>query len=156
MKICVLIIFILLPWISKVGDWALGWTEGNARLQIAFVMMIFPLIMNALQYYIIDSFIKQKETNLHERLPSEDPDEHHGLRHEDADQGEELLTSSESEDDDEAKKSPRHPTRRGENRVQEEYDPRRDGEDGAVIGSSSSSMRYEAAKSTRPGLDPKE
>ena len=112
--------------------------------------------MNALQYYIIDSFIKQKETNLHERLPSEDPDEHHGLHHEDADQGEELLTSSESEDDDEAKKSPRHPSRRSDNRGQEEYDPRRDGEDGAVIGSGSSSVRYEAAKSTRPGLSPKE
>lgn len=43
------------------GDWALGWTEGNERLQIIFVMMLFPLIMNALQYYIIDSYIKKDE-----------------------------------------------------------------------------------------------
>ncbi|EKG21179.1 hypothetical protein MPH_01441 [Macrophomina phaseolina MS6] len=58
MKFCVFIIFQLLPWLGWVGDWALRWTEGNEALQIAFVMLIFPLVMNALQYYIIDSFIK--------------------------------------------------------------------------------------------------
>ncbi|KAG6040689.1 hypothetical protein E4U41_007420 [Claviceps citrina] len=73
MKICVLIIFLLMPWISIVGDWALSWTEGNEKLQIAFVMMIFPLVMNGLQYYIIDSFIKEKEP-VHERLPTQDVD----------------------------------------------------------------------------------
>lgn len=36
------------------------WTEKNEALQIAFVMLIFPLIMNAMQYYIIDIFIKKK------------------------------------------------------------------------------------------------
>lgn len=60
MKICVLIIFITMPWISRVGDWALRWTEGNEQVQIIFVMMVFPLIMNAMQYYIIDSFIKDQ------------------------------------------------------------------------------------------------
>ena len=60
MKICVFIIFELCPWIVMVGDWALRWTEGNEAIQIAFVMLIFPLIMNALQYYIIDTFIKGK------------------------------------------------------------------------------------------------
>jgi len=58
MKACVFVIFQLLPWIVQVGDWALRWTEGNEALQIAFVMLIFPLIMNMLQYYIIDTFIK--------------------------------------------------------------------------------------------------
>lgn len=60
MKFCVLIIFLMFPWISRVGDWALRWTEGNEKVQIVFVMMLFPLIMNALQYYIIDSFIKKQ------------------------------------------------------------------------------------------------
>lgn len=60
MKSCVFIVFALLPWIVQVGDWALRWTEGNEAVQIAFVMLIFPLIMNALQYYIIDGFIKNK------------------------------------------------------------------------------------------------
>lgn len=58
MKLCVLALFALLPWIAWVGDWALRWTEGNTALQIAFVMFVFPLIMNALQYWIVDGFIK--------------------------------------------------------------------------------------------------
>ncbi|USP74868.1 hypothetical protein yc1106_02142 [Curvularia clavata] len=61
MKLCVLALFALLPWIAWVGDWALRWTEGNTALQIAFVMFVFPLIMNALQYWIIDNFIKDPE-----------------------------------------------------------------------------------------------
>jgi len=60
MKICVLIIFLVAPWISRVGDWALKWTEGDEVLQVAFVMLVFPVIMNATQYYIIDSFIKNQ------------------------------------------------------------------------------------------------
>ncbi|KAK3495829.1 vacuolar membrane protein-domain-containing protein [Neurospora crassa] len=71
MKFCVLIIFMVFPWISRVGDWALGWTEGNERLQIIFVMMLFPLIMNALQYYIIDSYIKKDEKIPEEGAESE-------------------------------------------------------------------------------------
>ncbi|CAI6334574.1 unnamed protein product [Periconia digitata] len=62
MKLCVFVLFALLPWIAWVGDWALRWTEGNEAVQIAFVMFIFPLIMNALQYWIIDGFIKEPTT----------------------------------------------------------------------------------------------
>lgn len=61
MKLCVLAIFAFLPWIAWVGDWALRWTEGSEAVQITFVMFIFPLIMNALQYWIIDNFIKDPE-----------------------------------------------------------------------------------------------
>lgn len=64
MKFVVLVIFMVFPWLPHVGDWALGWTEGNEKLQIFFVMMLFPLIMNALQYYIIDSYIKKQETQI--------------------------------------------------------------------------------------------
>ena len=60
MKFVVLLIFILLPWISHIGDWALRWTEGNEKLQVGFVMLFFPVVMNATQYYIIDTFIKGK------------------------------------------------------------------------------------------------
>lgn len=63
MKLCVLVLFALLPWIAWIGDWALRWTEGNTALQIAFVMFVFPLIMNALQYWIIDNFIKDPEAS---------------------------------------------------------------------------------------------
>ncbi|RDL29958.1 uncharacterized protein BP5553_10585 [Venustampulla echinocandica] len=75
MKFCVLIIFLVLPWISRIGDWALRWTEGDEALQVIFVMLVFPVIMNATQYYIIDSFIKgQVLEHAHERIPDEDED----------------------------------------------------------------------------------
>lgn len=64
MKACVFVIFQLCPWIVRVGDWALKWTEGNPTVQVFFVMLFFPVVMNAIQYYIIDGFIKnQKLTN---------------------------------------------------------------------------------------------
>jgi len=83
MKSCVFLIFQLCPWLGRVGDWALRWTEGNEAVQIAFVMFIFPLIMNAMQYYIIDTFIKN---NKHDETSSsgatdgqEEDDEQGGL-----------------------------------------------------------------------------
>lgn len=60
MKTCVVIIIHVLPFIVEIGDWALKWTEGNTAVQIIFVMLLFPVIMNAIQYYIIDIFIKRK------------------------------------------------------------------------------------------------
>ena len=148
MKFCVLVLFLMFPWISRIGDWALGWTEGNERLQIAFVMMIFPLIMNAMQYYIIDSFIKQKETD-HQALPSEDPDRSRRFSVGDSDGDEELLTRSESEDDDSLPK-------KNNRRVTEEpYDPEVDGEAPTIVGSSSSQVNEPAPNVPRE-LYPKE
>lgn len=54
------------------GDWALKWTEGNKTVQIVFVMFVFPVIMNAIQYYIIDGFIKDQKPSDHEPIPSDD------------------------------------------------------------------------------------
>ncbi|CVK89392.1 related to vacuolar membrane protein [Fusarium mangiferae] len=145
MKICVLIIFIMMPWISKAGDWALGWTEGNEKLQIAFVMMIFPLIMNALQYYIIDSFIKLKETN-HESHANESDDEGRRRRYDDSEDetsrarlvDSEHETDSDSDDeDDKPVTRPTHSTQ-PKSRDSGEYDPERDGDDRTIIGSSAS------------------
>lgn len=59
MKVCVFFLIQLFPFIVKIGDWALQWTEGNTALQIIFVMLLFPVTMNAIQYYIIDIFIKK-------------------------------------------------------------------------------------------------
>lgn len=163
MKLVVLLMFLILPWISKIGDWALGWTEGNEKLQIAFVMMIFPLVMNALQYYIIDSFIKEKRDtddshDGHERVPSEDPDERRRLHRGEDDEGEELLTSSEDEEDG-VKRQGRltKESQRFQNKEDEEYDPDKDGEARTVVGSSSSSQHFEAPKQdVHPELYPKE
>lgn len=154
MKVCVLIIFILMPWISKVGDWALSWTDGNERLQIAFVMMIFPLIMNGLQYYIIDSFIKMKDVE-HEGLPTEDPD-HDGRRY----RGTRLLAQDESDADDSDSDfdSSSRPLRSKDgigSAVEEEYDPDVDGDAPTVIGTSSSRGRLNRARVPKE-LYPKE
>lgn len=83
MKMCVFVIFQLLPWIVQVGDWALRWTEGNETIQIFFVMLFFPVVMNAIQYYIIDSFIKDQKPSEHEPVASDDEeesDDEHGRR----------------------------------------------------------------------------
>lgn len=85
MKICVFFLIQLLPFIVKVGDWALRWTEGNAAVQIFFVMLLFPVCMNAIQYYIIDTFIKKPSHELLEEDGDQgddsdnDPDHRHAL-----------------------------------------------------------------------------
>jgi len=72
MKLFVALLFALFPLVlGHFGDFLLGWTEGNRKVQIAFVMFIFPLIMNALQYYIIDTFIKKQESKS-PHLPDDD------------------------------------------------------------------------------------
>ena len=43
-------------------------------VQVFFVMLFFPVVMNALQYYIIDSFIKDQKPSEHGHIPSEDED----------------------------------------------------------------------------------
>lgn len=122
MKACVFLIFELCPWIIRVGDWALRWTEGNEAIQIAFVMLIFPLIMNALQYYIIDTFIKKK-ASVDEGEGSERGDE----------AGEEETLLPEDDDDldgpiegDEVKSKSRIKAKKAK-RVKS-YDPVKDGE----------------------------
>lgn len=132
MKLVVLVIFLVFPWISRVGDWALGWTEGNEQLQIFFVMMFFPLIMNALQYYVIDSFIKKAEAD-HERLPEEDPDWATGGAG--ADPYDADLFSSDDEEGTIVKMN-RKSDQRSEER--QEYDPECDGDAPTIVGSSTS------------------
>ncbi|KAI1768276.1 vacuolar membrane protein-domain-containing protein [Hypoxylon sp. FL1150] len=139
MKICVLVIFLILPWISRIGDWALKWTEGNERVQIVFVMMLFPLIMNALQYYIIDSFIKMKEEG-HERLQSEDGDGRDPFDDALLDSDDEGSVSGESNESMKLSSS-RTFKKTGEQNPEnqrEEYDPELDGQ--TVIGSSRSQV----------------
>ncbi|EEH38092.1 hypothetical protein PAAG_01013 [Paracoccidioides lutzii Pb01] len=74
MKTCVIILIHMLPFIVKVGDWALRWTEGNTAVQIFFVMLLFPVIMNAVQYYIIDIFIKKPSEKVEDGEGDDDED----------------------------------------------------------------------------------
>ncbi|KAJ5823077.1 hypothetical protein N7447_005417 [Penicillium robsamsonii] len=105
MKICVFFLIQLLPFIVKIGDWALRWTEGNTAVQIFFVMLLFPVIMNAIQYYIIDIFIKKPVSQY-----AVDDTIRDAATDDDADRREALLadeTYSTDSDDEESGKSPR-------------------------------------------------
>ncbi|KAK0657656.1 vacuolar membrane protein-domain-containing protein [Cercophora newfieldiana] len=159
MKICVLILFIMLPWLSRIGDWALGWTEGNEKLQIVFVMMLFPLIMNAMQYYIIDSYIKKQAVD---GADSDAGTIGGGSIHGEPAYDELSVSGSEESDGEEDNDGRKHvrgghlrlarrdtpplPTGQKDN----EYDPDVDGDSQTIIGSSNS------RDSTRRGLLQKE
>ncbi|KAJ8121476.1 hypothetical protein ONZ43_g2082 [Nemania bipapillata] len=114
-----------------------GWTEGNERLQIFFVMMLFPLIMNAIQYYIIDSFIKKKDMG-HERIPQEDVDDRDPFGDSFGDDSDDGSISDESNESVRMSRSTSFTGTQKKNskNTREEYDPDLDGQ--TVVGSSKS------------------
>ncbi|ORX63209.1 hypothetical protein DM01DRAFT_1298252 [Hesseltinella vesiculosa] len=57
MKCVVLLLFSLCPWLETVGAWILSWM-GHPKMQAVFVMLIFPLVMNIMQFWIIDTIVK--------------------------------------------------------------------------------------------------
>lgn len=60
MKIVVVLIFRLCPFLFDTGEFLLGWTLYNAKLQVVFVMLIIPLVMNIVQFWLVDQVIKKK------------------------------------------------------------------------------------------------
>jgi len=137
MKACVFFVFEICPWIIVVGNWALRWTEGNEALQIAFVMLIFPLIMNALQYYIIDSFIKNNKS----APPEVDDVGEHGGGEEEG-----LLPEEEDTDDgiepDETRKGVARVTTKAKGVKTKSYGADKDSQPGTPVGESSSSTSH--------------
>ncbi|KAI7152808.1 hypothetical protein D0869_08100 [Hortaea werneckii] len=77
MKLFVFFLFAAMPFLPWIGDWALRWANGNEALEITFAMFIFPLVMNAVQYWIIDSFImdKKKDGEGYEAVEQNDEDD---------------------------------------------------------------------------------
>lgn len=62
MKFLVILLLALFPGLIKIGAWILSWTwtsEGDS-LQVIFVMGIFPIVMNVLQFWLIDTIVKDK------------------------------------------------------------------------------------------------
>ncbi|RDB20002.1 Store-operated calcium entry regulator STIMATE [Hypsizygus marmoreus] len=60
MKLLVILILILFPGIFQVGKWLLSWTRigDGDTVQVIFTMGVFPIIMNILQFWLIDSIVK--------------------------------------------------------------------------------------------------
>ena len=140
MKFCVFVLFQVCPWLINVGDWALRWTEGNEMVQVFFVMLLFPLIMNALQYYIIDGFIKNQKPSDHEPIPSDDGGDRRDT-HEEDDVWDASVVGGETPDL--ANTTSAEPTGKRGRVVQaklDEYDERMDGDETpTAVGSGSGS-----------------
>lgn len=169
MKICVLIIFLILPWISRIGDWALRWTEGNEQLQVFFVMLFFPVVMNATQYYIIDSFIKNKRPGDMELLPSDDEESDDGTDNSDPFDDPTLASDEDMDDEDELLKGEVDIKANGKLETKNNrgglglkdrhnYNPQFDGESSpTVVGSASNSDRIQLlGKDVDSEIDSKE
>ncbi|CAG8755124.1 5103_t:CDS:2 [Racocetra persica] len=60
MKIVIVITFSHFPFLFDFGEWFLGWTLYDAKLQVVFVMLVFPLVMNTVQFWLVDQVIKKK------------------------------------------------------------------------------------------------
>lgn len=94
MKMLVVGLFTVWPGISKVGDWLLSWTaigSGDA-FQIVFVMGLFPIIMNILQFWLVDSIVKASSSSV--EISTDSP------RMSDVHDREPLFRASEDEEDD--------------------------------------------------------
>ncbi|KAJ4479169.1 vacuolar membrane protein-domain-containing protein [Lentinula aciculospora] len=93
MKFLVIGLLALFPGIFKIGAWLLSWTwtdEGDA-VQVIFVMGIFPIFMNILQFWLIDSIVKASSSPV--ALDADAPDSDNPDR--------EPLFGVSSDDDDE-------------------------------------------------------
>ncbi|KAG9118301.1 hypothetical protein FRC07_007254 [Ceratobasidium sp. 392] len=79
MKVAVVGLFAAWPGLFRIGDWLLSWTDGNAALQVIVVMGLFPIVMNVLQFWLIDSIVKLKEKAPILPLSTSDDEEHDRL-----------------------------------------------------------------------------
>ncbi|KAG0670912.1 hypothetical protein C6P40_003995 [Pichia californica] len=61
MKISIYTIMIFFPILIKLSFWLLSRLDNYPNIQISFVLLIFPLIMNIFQYYVIDNLIQSKK-----------------------------------------------------------------------------------------------
>ncbi|KAI8079614.1 vacuolar membrane protein-domain-containing protein [Gilbertella persicaria] len=74
-KACLYEIIVYLPWFITLAKMALDWTGDNPHFQLVFVMLIFPLVMNALQFWLTDTILKVQQVkeewtiNKNERTP---------------------------------------------------------------------------------------
>lgn len=62
-KACLYVILISSPWLFWLGEICIRWTP-TERFQVVFVMLIFPLIMNALQFWLTDTILKVHDSSL--------------------------------------------------------------------------------------------
>lgn len=84
MKLFVLALMNMLPFLILFGSWLLSLFGTHRSLQVVFVMAIFPMAMNMLQFWIVDSMLLYKPsstapplTGLYEPARQTEPDDVH-------------------------------------------------------------------------------
>ncbi|KAL4247075.1 hypothetical protein ABKN59_001397 [Abortiporus biennis] len=73
MKILVVLLLALWPGIFKLGEWLLSFLGSSNTAQVVFVMGLFPITMNILQFWLIDSIVKDSSQTSSVALPSDTP-----------------------------------------------------------------------------------
>lgn len=58
MKLVVYLMMEIFPFLVLLASWILNWSDSQPELQVFLVMFLFPVLLNALQYYLIDSIIQ--------------------------------------------------------------------------------------------------
>ncbi|WFD32312.1 hypothetical protein MSPP1_003357 [Malassezia sp. CBS 17886] len=70
MKAAVLLLLAVFPSLVSFGNWLLGLFGMQRELQVVFVMALFPLAMNTLQFWLIDSILLHDPSKTRYVLPS--------------------------------------------------------------------------------------
>lgn len=58
MKMAVLLLFAIFPFLFDMGSWLLGLFGNHKQVQVLFSMALFPLAMNIVQFWLIDSLLR--------------------------------------------------------------------------------------------------
>lgn len=72
MKIMVLILFGIFPFLFDIGRWVLNLFGDHKKAQVFFVMALFPLAMNTLQFWLIDSVLRHNPNTSKYRSEEDD------------------------------------------------------------------------------------
>ncbi|CDR88089.1 related to Vacuolar membrane protein [Sporisorium scitamineum] len=75
MKMAVLVLFALFPFLFDVGSWILSFFGSHKDVQVLFSMALFPLAMNILQFWLIDSLLRHNPyTSAYSKVNPDDED----------------------------------------------------------------------------------
>ncbi|KAI0751126.1 vacuolar membrane protein-domain-containing protein [Daedaleopsis nitida] len=102
MKLLVVALFAALPAIFDLGEWLLAFLGTSDAAQVIFTMGLFPILMNILQFWLIDSIVKGSSNYTPLALVSETP---RGSMDPDS---EPLFHASDEDEDEDDGQSARH------------------------------------------------
>ncbi|PWN53058.1 hypothetical protein IE53DRAFT_310980 [Violaceomyces palustris] len=76
MKLAVLALFDLFPFLFVFGEWLLDLFGDHKNAQIVFSMALFPLVMNVLQFWLIDTLLRHNpETSVYAKVGNGDEED---------------------------------------------------------------------------------